>query len=191
MNTNSRKWRSIVVSIRNIFSVFAIMSLVFCGIFSPRDVQEPLGLPSEPIRLSTILDNTGRSFAKVMREEIIHPDCVYKDEYSSAQDALELKFRLDDIEYSYDSIYVKWNKDTIGHLRDDLQTDSMTVYRVFMVWLDGDSLSTADYFGRSIFKIKPDDITGEWFIVRWDDTPVDSILNPLGVGYKSFFNPEY
>ena len=159
-----------------------------CGIFSVRDPHYPVGLPQDPLRLADITRGTSMEFTRTQRSDIITPATIYHQEPFNPESGDRLADRLNDIEQNHTGVYVRWTRDTLEQRGDDPRG---TVYRMYFVWLDGDSTRGEDFHGRSIFRLGRREELNTWVITRWEDRPLDRAGNPYIGDQKSFFHPDF
>lgn len=168
----------------------ALLMLPGCGLLSPRPAEHPMDIPEDPIRLSSVLDGTGREFIRTEHEDILDPQCVYIHPHQPQEGAEQIRLRLGDIVETYPDIHVQWKSVREGY---DFREGGGTVYRRYDVWLrSGDPTRPSDYRGEAVFKVHRGN-TGQnsWTIIEWEDSPFDSSGAPLPPSKESFFHPDF
>lgn len=168
--------------------VVVILALcISCGLFSPREVQFPSGLPQDRLALSSIAPE---KFTKTQYADLIAGDCFFKDRNLRTYDAAALLERLNSIEQFYETISIRWSLDTTHVPIVDDSTE--TIHRKYTIWLIQDTTSLrGDFRGRVSFKLREVARLNTWEIFEWHDTPLDESLRELALSRRSFFNPEF
>jgi hypothetical protein len=162
-------------------AALALLALVSCGIFSPRDSETPSPnsvAQADPFHFQSILDRSNQMFGQQEYEELFTDDFSYVDINSGAWGKNDLIQRLRQIISSSDSVQVFWQ--SVGDPRNSGNTIIVTGMKYF-IYKHNDSSPAA--IGNSDFQIVR--IAGgdnKWHISSWRDVP--------GTTGKSFFAPE-
>lgn len=127
-------------------------------------------------------------FTKTERSDIIPSSSEYVQEPLGPEQGDRVLDRLNEIAQNYESLYIHWIRDTLETRSDDPRG---TVYRMYAVWLNGDSTQVDDFRGRSVFRLSKREDLNTWVVSRWEDKPLYATGSPYVGDEKSFFHPDF
>jgi hypothetical protein len=174
-----------------------------CGLFSPRDVEQPLASERhDPMSFADILknSNTRIRFSRLDFEDLFNAAFEYihaEDNESFTKN--DMLARLNTVKRLYPEIIVDWSladsQENLDHetyydyeipeLQNRAYTISAEKITVMMDSVSGENDTLheeIEYSGQAAFKLKYDPNLTAWTILQWNDYPLDGTE-------RSFFHP--
>jgi hypothetical protein len=168
---------SSISNAKNMALLLAAGMFLTCGIFSPRDSQQPLPAGrTDPLNFSRIMDSTGYQFAKLQYEDLFNENVTYTDINSSISYKTQLIQKLLLIQRQNPDIQVKWMTGIIFRKPNDTIYLNGLKYAIFIA---GDTTAAPDDSGTSDFTVVREN--ADWHIFMWRDYPARQ--------GRSFFSP--
>lgn len=147
--------------------------------FSPREVEQPQGVFTDPLHLAEIMMNTNQQFSKTTYEDILHPDfnyIGYNDKpFNQAEEITRLKAIIVD-----STVHVSWDTcpTSVCPGAVQLPPDTLIVWRKFTaVYHKTFSDSSVDS-GEAQLRLEYYAPKNTWTIRTWWERITMSIFNP-------------
>jgi hypothetical protein len=154
---------------------FLIASVFSCGLFTPRNVENP-GDDTfiDPFRLDSILNGTGEKFSKASYEDILDDNFQFIAWDNTTYNRDREIERLKTLKASNSTLSTVWDTcEGTGEIRGET---SMTLCRTFFVTY-GNSNNIVTDTGKVEFTLTRS--SGNiWTILEWNESSIRSIFHP-------------
>ena len=165
--------RTACAMLKVLLAWFALLAF-HCDIFSPRSVEQPLGVFRDPLNLSAILNYTQQSFSKTAYEDILHPDfqfIAYNDQtYGQTEEIARLKSIIVDT-----TVSGKWDT-CAGNYQEP--PDTMILCRTFHMTYRKTLTDSMIDSGETQLRLEYYSPKNTWTIRNWREIGAMSIFNP-------------
>ena len=160
----------------------AAVLLLSCGVFSPRDSEQPQPVENgrlDPFSLHEIMDGTGYPFPGIPYEDLFTDNVVYKSMNSPAFTKNELIQRFQQIQLIDTNVQVRWVRNGGVPLKRGNDTLLFSGLR-YSIFRSGKMTSAPDDSGSSDMTMVR--VSANWRICQWQDVPD---------GQQSYFSPGF
>jgi|GEM_PF-1891802 len=173
-----------------------------CGLFTPRDVEEPTWPVEDPLGFAQILSNSESTerFTLLDYEDLFHEGLEYVDPAGHSFDKRQVRGRLNTITSKYPDIQVKWEVAELDAQEQQTLDRSGPVTlntRKYRIWRGSPTVTVVDtatgladtayeldYRGEASLKLLYSTGKEAWTIYYWRDAPTGGLQT-------SFFHPDF
>ena len=161
-------------AIRIVLMVACACLAFHCDMFSPRTVEQPLGVFRDPLNLSAILNHTQQSFSKTAYEDLLHPDfqfIAYNGQtFNQSDEIARLKSIIIDT-----TVSATWDT-SAGNYSEP--PDTMILHRAFHVTYRKTLTDSMIDSGETQLRLEYYSPKNTWTIRIWEELNAMSIFNP-------------